>query len=67
MPVTTRASCWTHFIAAAVLFFTSSGPVSGFAVTLGVGILTMLFTSFTLTRLIAATWVRMQRPQTVPI
>jgi preprotein translocase subunit SecD len=41
--------------------------VRGFAVTLGVGILTTLFTAFTLTRLIVATWVRLQRPQTVPI
>jgi preprotein translocase subunit SecD len=57
----------TTFIAAAVLFFIGTGPVRGFAVTLGVGILTTLFTAFTLTRLIVATWVRMLRPQTVPI
>jgi preprotein translocase subunit SecD len=57
----------TTFIAAAVLFFIGTGPVRGFAVTLGVGILTTLFTAFTLTRLIVAAWVRMQRPQTVPI
>jgi preprotein translocase subunit SecD len=57
----------TTFIAAAVLFFIGTGPVKGFAVTLGVGILTTLFTAFTLTRLIVAYWVRMIRPQTVPI
>ena len=57
----------TTFIAAAVLFFIGTGPVRGFAVTLGIGILTTLFTAFTLTRLIVATWVRMLRPQTVPI
>jgi preprotein translocase subunit SecD len=57
----------TTFIAAAVLFFIGTGPVRGFAVTLGVGILTTLFTAFTLTRLIVASWVRMKRPQTVPI
>ena len=57
----------TTFIAAAVLFFIGTGPVRGFAVTLGVGILTTLFTAFTLTRLIVAWWVRMKRPQTVPI
>jgi preprotein translocase subunit SecD len=57
----------TTFIAAAVLFFIGTGPVRGFAVTLGIGILTTLFTAFTLTRLIVATWVRVQRPQTVPI
>ncbi len=57
----------TTFIAAAVLFFIGTGPVKGFAVTLGVGILTTLFTAFTLTRLIVAYWVRMIRPQRVPI
>jgi preprotein translocase subunit SecD len=57
----------TTFIAAAVLFFIGTGPVRGFAVTLGIGILTSLFTAFTLTRLIMAWWVRAVRPQTVPI
>jgi preprotein translocase subunit SecD len=57
----------TTFIAAAVLFYIGTGPVRGFAVTLGVGILTSLFTAFTLTRLIVAYWVRMWRPRTVPI
>jgi preprotein translocase subunit SecD len=57
----------TTFIAAAVLFYIGTGPVRGFAVTLGVGIITTVFTAFTLTRLIVATWVRWWRPQRVPI
>lgn len=57
----------TTFIAAAVLFYIGTGPVRGFAVTLGIGIITTVFTAFTLTRLIVATWVRVFRPQTVPI
>ena len=57
----------TTFIAAAVLFYIGTGPVRGFAVTLGIGIITTVFTAFTLTRLIVATWVRWKRPQTVPI
>jgi preprotein translocase subunit SecD len=57
----------TTFIAAAVLFYIGTGPVRGFAVTLGIGILTSLFTAFTLTRLIVAYWVRLYRPRTVPI
>ena len=44
-----------------------TGPVRGFAVTLGIGILTTVFTAFTLTRLIVAWWVRWKRPQSVPI
>ena len=57
----------TTFIAAAVLFYIGTGPVRGFAVTLGIGIITTVFTAFTLTRLIVAGWVRWKRPQTVPI
>jgi preprotein translocase subunit SecD len=57
----------TTFIAAAVLFYIGTGPVRGFAVTLGIGIITTVFTAFTLTSLIVAAWVRWKRPQTVPI
>ena len=57
----------TTFIAAAVLFYIGTGPVRGFAVTLGIGIITTVFTAFTLTRLIVASWVRWKRPQSVPI
>jgi len=57
----------TTFIAAAVLFYVGTGPVRGFAVTLGIGIVTTVFTAFTLTRLIVAMWVRWWRPKTVPI
>ena len=57
----------TTFIAAAVLFYIGTGPVRGFAVTLGIGIITTVFTAFTLTRLIVAMWVRWWRPKVVPI
>jgi preprotein translocase subunit SecD len=57
----------TTFIAAAVLFYIGTGPVRGFAVTLGIGILTTVFTAFTVTRLIVAWWVQWKRPKSVPI
>jgi preprotein translocase subunit SecD len=57
----------TTFIASAVLFFIGTGPVKGFAVTLGIGIITTVFTAFTLTRLIVAFWVQWRRPKFVPI
>jgi protein-export membrane protein SecD len=57
----------THMIAAAVLFGFGSGPIRGFAVTLFIGVLTTLFTAFTLTRLIVATWVKRVRPKEVPL
>jgi preprotein translocase subunit SecD len=57
----------TTFIAAAVLFFIGSGPVRGFALTLGIGIITTVFTAFTLTRLMIAAWFAWFRPRTIPI
>ena len=52
----------TTFIAAAILFQLGSGPVRGFAVTLGVGIITSVFTAFVVTRLMVALWFRFKRP-----
>ena len=57
----------TTLIAAVVLFGVGSGPVRGFAVTLSVGIMTTVFTAFTLTRLIVAWWARYARPKEVPL
>ncbi|MGN6461819.1 MAG: protein translocase subunit SecD, partial [Pseudolabrys sp.] len=57
----------TTFIAAAVLFFIGTGPVRGFAVTFGVGIITTVFTAFTVTRLLTAAWARWRRPKFIPI
>ena len=53
----------TTFIAAAILFQLGSGPVRGFAVTLGVGIITSVFTAFVVTRLMVALWFRTTRPK----
>jgi len=41
--------------------------VRGFAVTLGIGIVTTVFTAFLLTRLIVQWWVRWSRPQKLAI
>jgi protein-export membrane protein SecD len=57
----------TTFIAGAILFFVGAGPVKGFAVTLCVGIITTVFTAFTLTRLMVATWYRYAKPKSVTI
>ena len=57
----------TTFIAAAVLFFIGTGPVRGFAVTFGIGIITTVFTAFTLTRLMVSYWVRWSRPQKLAV
>jgi protein-export membrane protein SecD len=57
----------TTLMAVAVLFGLGSGPVRGFAVTLGLGIITTVFTAFTLTRLIIAYWLWSYRPKEVPL
>lgn len=57
----------TTFIAAAVLYFLGSGPVQGFAVTLGIGILTSMFTAIVLTRYVLSSWLKRARPATLPI
>jgi preprotein translocase subunit SecD len=57
----------TTFVAVAVLFGMGSGPVRGFAVTLGLGVITTVFTAFTLTRLIIAWWLWSYRPKEVPL
>lgn len=57
----------TTFIAASILYFLGSGPVQGFAVTLGIGILTSMFTAVVLTRYILSSWLKRARPATLPI
>jgi protein-export membrane protein SecD len=55
----------TTLIAAVVLFGVGSGPIRGFAVTLAVGILTTMFTAFTMTRFFVALWVNRNRPKEI--
>ena len=47
----------TTLIAAIILFFMGSGPVKGFAVTLGVGIFTTLFSVYFIARLFTSIYV----------
>ncbi|MGD0190135.1 MAG: protein translocase subunit SecD [Rhizomicrobium sp.] len=54
---------FTHMIASLILFMLGSGPVRGFAVALGVGIVTSFYTSFNVTRLIVITWLKAARPK----
>ena len=57
----------TTLIAAILLFQFGSGPVKGFAVTLGIGIFTSVFSAIMVTRLLIILWLRRTRPQTLPI
>jgi len=57
----------TTFITATVLFTVGAGPVRGFAITLGIGIITSVFTALFVTRLIVETWYRVRKPATVTV
>ncbi len=57
----------TTLIAAIILFSFGTGPIKGFAVTLGIGIMTSFFTAIMVTRLLVVTWLRKTEPKTVPI
>jgi len=55
----------TTFITAVILYAMGSGPVRGFAITLGLGIITSIFTAIFVTRLIAIMWFERKRPKSV--
>ena len=57
----------TTFIIAVILFTLGSGPVRGFAVTLGIGILTSVFTAIFVTRLLIVIWFERRRPKTIEV
>jgi preprotein translocase subunit SecD len=57
----------TTFIIAAILFTLGSGPVRGFSITLGIGILTSVFTAVFVTRLIVVLWFERRRPRSIEV
>lgn len=57
----------TTFITAVILFAMGSGPVRGFAITLGLGILTSVFTAIFVTRLMIVMWFEFRRPKTIEV
>jgi preprotein translocase subunit SecD len=57
----------TTFITAVILYVMGSGPVRGFAITLGLGILTSVFTAIFVTRLLIVMWFERRRPRTLEV
>jgi SecD/SecF fusion protein len=57
----------TMFVAALILYLFGSGAVRGFAVSLGLGIITSIVTAVTMTRMMIALWYRRGRPSKLPI
>jgi preprotein translocase subunit SecD len=57
----------TTLIAAVLLFALGSGPVRGFAVTLGLGIVTSMFSAIMVTRLLVVLHMRQTKLKTLNI
>ncbi|HPG23333.1 MAG TPA: protein translocase subunit SecD [Amaricoccus sp.] len=57
----------TTLIVAVILFMLGSGPVKGFAVTLGLGILCSVFTAIYVTQMIIAGWFDWRRPKAITV
>ena len=57
----------TTLIAAFILFFLGSGPIKGFSITLGIGILTTLFSVYFISRMITALYVINNKDKTMKI
>jgi len=57
----------TTLIAALILFSFGTGPIKGFAVTMGIGIVTSFFSAIMVTRLLVVLWLQKSKPKTVPI
>ncbi|HEU0069979.1 MAG TPA: protein translocase subunit SecD [Alphaproteobacteria bacterium] len=65
--VTILDSNMTTLVAAFFLYILGSGPVRGFAVTLGIGLICSMFTAVTLTRLLMIMWISLRRVQKITI
>ncbi len=60
-------SNFTTFMTAVILYAVGSGPVRGFAITLGLGIMTSVFTAIFVTRLFIVIWFERRRPKTIEV
>ncbi|ARU01064.1 protein translocase subunit SecD [Yoonia vestfoldensis] len=60
-------SNFTTFMVAVILFTLGSGPVRGFAITLGLGIITSVFTAIFVTRSLISIWFAYRRPKTIEV
>jgi protein-export membrane protein SecD len=57
----------TQLITSVILFYLGTGPVKGFALTLGLGIITTMFTAITFTRYLVVMWLRWFKPVRIPL
>ena len=57
----------TTLIAAIILFSFGTGPIKGFSVTLGIGIMTSMFSAIMVTRMMVVVWIKKNKVKTLPI
>ncbi|MBO1327326.1 protein translocase subunit SecD [Acetobacter suratthaniensis] len=57
----------TALLAHVMLFVFGTGPVRGFALTITIGIVTTLFTTLLLSRILMARWYALTRPTSLPV
>ena len=57
----------TAILTSLIMFIIGSGAVRGFAVTLGIGIITSMFTAVFVTRFIIEIWMAWRRPKTIEV
>ena len=57
----------THLISAVVLYAVGTGPIRGFAVAAGIGVVTTLFTQVLVSRYMLVLWLRTRRPKNLPV
>ena len=57
----------TTFLTAAILFGMGAGPVKGFAITLGLGIITSVFTAIFVTRIMVVIWFEWRKPKILEV
>ena len=55
----------TTLFAALFLYMFGSGPIKGFAVTLGIGVATSMFSAIMITRMFIAIWIERKRPSKI--
>ena len=57
----------TTLISAIILFFLGSGPIKGFAITIGIGILTTLFSAYFFARHLSSIYVMKNKEKKIKI
>ena len=57
----------TTLIAAVILYSFGTGPIKGFAVTLGIGIVTSFFSAIMVTRLLVVHWLKTKKPSELTV